>query len=485
MRPTQVTKAHGQHLYETVAHRITGMIEAGTLRVGDRVPSVRHFSHQQGVSVSTVLQAYRVLENQGWVEARPQSGYYVRRTARTLPAEPEISQPSGDVTPVEVKDVILQFFKAAQQPGVVQMGAALGDPASFPTRALSRALSTAGKRHRDTGNANDLPPGNLALRTQIARRAVESGCALAPDDIVITTGCTEALQLCLRAVAKPGETILIESPTYHTTLQVIESLGLCALEIPTHPREGVSLEALEYALDHEKVAACLLMPTIHNPLGSCMPVESKKRLMKLLAERDIPLIEDDVWGDTGFEAPRPPAVKSYDEDGLVLLCSSFSKTIAPGYRVGWVAPGRYRQQLEYLKLVSSLANPSLPSLAVAEFLENGGYDHHLRTIRRLHAEQVQATFELLEEYFSQQYFPGGIRVTRPAGGQVLWVELPENIDTVKLFQVALRENICIAPGAMFSAKGKFRNFMRLYCGHHDRSTTESAVEKLAHLAREM
>jgi DNA-binding transcriptional MocR family regulator len=473
-----VTEQHlgEQRLYEAVAGRITGMIEGGTLRVGDRVPSVRHLSTQQNVSVSTVLQAYRTLENRGWIEARPQSGYYVRRTARTLPPEPEMSQPPLHPMPVAVCELVMQFFRAAQQPGIIQMGAAIGDSSSFPTRQLSRALSTVARRHRDEGNAYDLPPGNHALRVQIARRAIEAGCTLTPDDIVVTTGCTEALNLCLRAVAKPGDTILLESPTYYSALQIIESLGLCALEVPTHPREGISLEAMEYALEQEKVAACLLMPNVHNPLGSCMSVESKKRLVQLRAAREIPLIEVDVWGDTSFDATRPPCVKSYDQAGMVLLCSSFSKTIAPGYRVGWVAPGRFKEKVEYLKLVGSLANPSLPSLAIAEFLENGGYDHHLRTIRRLHSEQVQCTIELLE-----QHFPADTRVTRPSGGQVVWVELPEDVDTVALFQRALQQGICIAPGAMFSAKGKYRNFLRLYCGHHDPLTVERAVRSLAHL----
>lgn len=469
-----------QLLYESAAKRITDMIEGGTLRLGDRVPSVRRFSIQQKVSVSTVLQAYRALENQGWIEARPQSGYYVRRTGRTFPPEPEMSQPSLEPIPVTVGDLVLQFFHAAQRPDVVQMGAALGDPASFPSRQLNRALAKVARECGDAGNAYDLPPGNHALRVQIARRAMETGCTLTPDDIVITTGCTEALNLCLRAVGKAGDTILLESPTYYSALQIIESLGMRALEVPTHPREGISLEALEYVLEHEKIAACLLMPNLHNPLGSCMPVENRKRLVQLLAEREVPLIEDDVWGDTVFHTPRLPCAKSYDEKGLVLLCSSFSKTIAPGYRVGWIAPGRYRQQIEYLKLVGSLANPSLPSLAIAELLENGGYDHHLRTIRRLHAERVQHTIELLE-----QHFPAGTRVTRPCGGLVVWIELPLPVDTAELFQIALREGICIAPGAMFSAKGKYRNFLRLYCGHHDLATTERAIRKLAQLIERM
>jgi len=466
----------GKNLYESVADHIIALIKGGTLRVGDRVPSVRHLSQQQQVSISTVLQAYRVLENRGWIEARPQSGYYVLRTQHVRAPEPEVSQPQLDITPVEVKELIRQFYHAAQQPGIIQMGAAIGTPTNFPSRQLARAASGVARQFRTEGNSYDLPPGNFALRTQIAKRAMESGCQLTPNDIIITTGCTEALNLCLRALAQPGEVILIESPTYLTTLQIIESLGLRTLEIPTHPREGIDLSTLEYVLEREKIAACLLMPGVHNPLGCSMPIAHIRQLVKLLAAHDIPLIEDDVWGDTYFGESRPPTAKSFDTSGSVLLCSSFSKTIAPGYRIGWVAPGRYFQEVEYLKFVSSLANPSLPSLAIAEFLENGGYDHHLRRLRRHNREKVLFMTELLE-----RYFPEGTRITRPIGGEVVWVELPGKINTTHLFTRALREGICIGPGSIFSAKGKYTNCLRLYCGHHEPDITQKAIQQLATL----
>jgi DNA-binding transcriptional MocR family regulator len=466
-----------QKLYEQVASRIAGMIESGTLRVGDRVPSVRSLSVQQRVSVSTVLQAYRTLENQGWLEARPQSGYYIRRAKRSMPPEPEMSQPALQATPVTISELVMQLLQTKNQPGMIQMGAAVGDPSSFPARQLNRAMLAAVKKYPDEINGYDIAPGSPVLRQQIARRMMEAGCTLTADDIVITTGATEALNLCLRAVAECGDTILLESPTYYSVLQILESLGLRALELPTHPREGLSLQALEYALEREKIAACLLMPSFHNPLGSCMPEANRRQLVKMLAAREIPLIEDDVWGDTCFQAPRPRAVKSYDEEGLVLFCSSFSKTIAPGYRVGWAAPGRWQHKVEYLKMVTSMANPTLPSLAIAEFLENGGYDHHLRHIRRINAEKVQDTIEMLEKYF-----PEGTKSTRPLGGQFLWVELPPKADTLELYADALRHGIAFTPGALFKAKDKYRNCLRLYVGHHDRATTERAIQKLGELA---
>ncbi len=462
--------------YEEVAGHIVDVIEGGTLRIGERLPSVRQMSCQQNVSITTVLHAYRLLENRGWIEARPQSGYYVLRSRQSVVAEPSVPQLDLDVTTVEVKELIRQFYAATRIPGVVQMGAAVGAPNRFPSRHLARAMSRAARDFRDESNAYDLPPGHRSLRTQIARRAMESGCHLTPDEIVVTTGCTEALNLCLRALTKPGDVILIESPTYHTTLQIIESLGLRALEIPTHPRHGIELTTLEYVLEREKIAACLLMPGMHNPLACSMARESIVQLIELLSKHEVPLIEDDVWGDIYFGASRPPTAKSYDKTGNVLLCSSFSKTIAPGYRVGWVAPGRYYNEVEYLKLVSSAANPTLPSLAIAEFLENGGYDHHLRSLRREASHSVSRCIEMVE-----RYFPTDTRMTRPMGGEFLWIELPEEVNTTQLFTRALAAGICIAPGAIFSAQGRFNNYLRLYCTYHEEEVLEAAIRRVAML----
>ena len=462
--------------YEEVASHMVEMIRGGTLPIGERLPSVRQTSRQQNVSITTVLHAYRLLENRGWIEARPQSGYYVLRSRESVPPEPSVPQLNLDITSVAVKELIRQFYAATRIPGIIQMGAAVGAPSRFPTRQLARAIARVARDFRDEGNAYDLPPGSRSLRAQIARRAMESGCHLTPDEIVITTGCTEALNLCLRAVARPGDVILLESPTYHTTLQLIESLGLRALEIPAHPGHGIELSTLEYVLERETIAACLLMPGMHNPLACSMTRENISRLVELLARHNVPLIEDDVWGDIYFSPVRPPSAKSYDKTGNVMLCSSFSKTIAPGYRVGWAAPGRFFSEVEYLKLVSSAANPTLPSLAIADFLENGGYDHHLRGLRRETAHIVSRCIEMVE-----RYFPSGTRITRPQGGEFLWIELPEGINTTQLFTRALSVGICIAPGAMFSAQGKFNNYLRLYCTYHSEDVLEAAIRRMAAL----
>ena len=472
------TESREEKRYEEISRQIRELISSGTLRPGERIPSVRRFSQQRSVSISTVLQAYRVLESEGVIEARPQSGYFVRPKVWVAPAEPEISRPVSAATEVNVSELAMRVMQATRDPSLVRFGAALPSPELLPTAQLNRAMAAAGRRNPETGNSYDVAPGHLGLRVQIARRALDSGCTLAVDDIVTTFGGMEALTLCLRAVAQAGDTIAIEAPTYFGILQCIESLGMKALEIPTHPRDGVSLEALAFALETQPVKACLFVLNFNNPLGSCMPDENKRRLVEMLAEREIPLIEDDLYGDLSFAPQRPKTAKSFDKHGLVLLCDSFSKTLAPGYRVGWTAPGRYKERVEHLKLVSTIATTTLTQMAIADFLANGGYSNHLRKVRRHYAEQVAMVTRAICEYF-----PEGTKVTRPAGGQVLWVELPERIHALELFQRALAEKISIAPGPIFSAKMRFQNFIRLNCSNPWSPAIEDALRRLGKLMK--
>jgi DNA-binding transcriptional MocR family regulator len=318
-----------------------------------------------------------------------------------------------------------------------------------------------------------------ALRTQIAQRAVNAGCSLSPNDIQITSGGIEAIDLCLHAVCRPGDIVATESPTYFGTLQLLEVHGLRALEIPTHPHEGISLEALEFAIEHNPIRAVLVISNFNNPLGSQIPDEKKKELVKLLARHDIPLIENDVSGEIYFGDKRPLVCKAFDTKGLVMLLSSFSKDISPGLRIGWVAPGRYRSELEWLKFTVSVASPTLPQIVVAQFLESGGYDQHLRRIRREYARNV----ELLSDAV-MRYFPEGLRLTRPSGGFVLWVRLPENVDSLELYKIARERGITLAPGYVFSATHQFSNFIRLNAAEFNYSI-ERALEHLGMMIKEL
>ncbi len=468
------------HLYEQVADDIARLIEKGTFRPGERVPSVRKLNVKMGVSMSTVLQAYVLLEDRGLIEARPQSGYYVRLHPRELPPEPRTSKPPLAACNVDVSMLAAEVHEAAMNPDNVPLGAATGSPELLPSHKLNRLLALIARRSVLTTNLYDSPQGNRELRHQIARRSLDWGCHLTSEEIVTTFGCTEALNLCLRAVTKPGDTVAVESPIYFGFLQMLESLQLKALEIPTHPRDGMSLEALERMLRRKKIAACFVSANFQNPLGGCMPDKNKKALVEMLSRRSIPLLEDDVFGDLYFGADRPKAVKAFDRNGWVLLCSSFSKTISPGFRVGWTAPGRFLDQVRRLKLTNSISTATLPQMAIAEMMLNGGYERHLRHLRKIYAGQVQFMSQAL-----CKYFPEGTKITRPMGGHVLWVEMPKSVDSLELYRRALEKNISVVPGPLFSPKRHFRNFIRLNCGYPWSERIERALITLGQIAAKM
>lgn len=467
-------------LYEQVAQSVEKLIRSGTLRAGDRVPSVRRASEQHGVSVTTVVQAYLALEDRGLIEARPKSGFFVRAQLQGRAQEPQISTPPSAVTAVSVGGLQSRLFQAARMPGVIAFGNAAPDPELLPTEKLNRTLAAMSRRSGARGVSYDMPPGAGSLRREIARRLLDAGSTLSPQDIITTSGGTEALILCLRAVTNPGDIVAVESPTYFGVLHVLEELKLHAVEIPMHPATGMDLDALERVLKKEKVAACVAVPNFSNPLGSLMPDENKQRLVEMLARREVPLIEDDIFGELHYGVHRPRVTQSYDEKGLVMLCSSFSKTLAPGYRVGWVAPGRYLKKVQSLKLITTLATATLPELAIAEFLANGGYDHYLRSVRRTYEDLVERVSAAIAATF-----PEPVKISRPKGGFLIWVELPEKVDALRLDDMALEEKISIAPGPMFSAEQGFRNFIRISCAHAWSPRIERAIARLGALVKRM
>ena len=465
------------HLYEQMAGKIHQLIERGTLRPGDRVPSVRKLSEQHDVSIATVLQAYMLLEDKGLIEARPQSGYYVRPRFRELLAEPAKTEPPATACCVNICNLVTRILHAFDDPNVVPLGAGIASPELFPSEKLHRVLASVARQHGGSVNRYEKPAGTLEFRRQIARRSLDWGCALNADDIVGTIGCMEAINLSLRAVAKPGDSIAVESPTFFGVLQIIESLGMKAVEVGTYPRQGMCLDELAAALRRHKIAAVILTPNFHNPLGALMPDEKKKAVVEMLAKKEIPLIEDDIYGDLQHEGPRPRAAKAFDKNGLVLLCGSVSKTLAPGFRVGWCVPGRFKERVELLKFANTCSSPLLPQLAIAEFLQNGGYDHHLRSIRKSYAQQVRLMHEAIAKYF-----PEGTKVTQPKGGFLLWVELPKGVNTLDLFEKAAEQKVSIAPGPLFSPKLSYKNFLRINCGYPFTPQIEHAVMTIGRLA---
>ncbi len=469
----------GGPVYQRLAGLLEDMIQSRSLRAGDRMPSVRQFSAQQRVSVPTALQAYVTLETRGLIEARPKSGFYVRARQADLTPEPmPLLAAPKIVTPREADPVEALLGDHANSK-LVPFGAALPGAELLPGVKLTRTMAAIGRRLGANSIDYDMTPGSETFRRELARRSLDWGCALPADDFIVTVGATEAVSLALRTTCQPGDTVVVESPTYFGLMGMMRELQLNALPIPVNCTDGIDLEMLEKALRKTRVAACVLIPNIHNPVGFIMPDERKRQLIEICRKRNVAVIEDDTYADLQHEGPRPRCLKAF-APGEVILCGSYSKKLAPGYRVGYIAAGQWQARVRRLKQASTLNGALLPTLAVAEFLKNGGYDRYLRSVRQSYRQQVAQMKEAIVESF-----PEGICLSRPRGGYLLWCELPGKVDAFQLFRRAREAGISIAPGPMFSPTGEFRNFVRINCGYPWSAPIERAVGILGHLTRQL
>ena len=465
--------------YENLAEQIAEMIRSGVLSPGDKAPSVRQASTRFGVSPSTVFQAYYLLESRGLVRARERSGYYVCENVQKLLPEPTPTNPAVTSTEVAVSDLVFSVLDAVSDSDIAPLGAAFPASHLFPLQRLGQSLCRANRGITPASGVKNLSPGNEGLRRAIARRYMTAGMSVSADEIIITNGALEGLTLALQTLTKPGDIVAIESPGFYAALQTIQLLNLRAIEIPMNPNEGLDLEVLEDVLEKNNISACWCMTSLQNPLGSTMSQPGKRALVELLGKHNVPLIEDDVYGELYFGNTYPQPAKQFDREGLVVHCGSFSKSLAPGYRIGWVIPGRYFEEIRRAKLTTSLSASVPAQLAIADYLQRGQYDRHLRKLRNtLEDQQTEMAAAIAS------YFPKGTKVSRPLGGYFLWLELPEGIDTMALYQRSLGEGINFAPGPIFSASGEYRNCMRLNYGL-PRDCIGPAIKTLGKLASAM
>lgn len=467
-------------LYERVASLVEKQIASGTLRTNERIPSVRSMSRAAKVSVSTVVQAYVHLESLGLIEARPQSGFYVRPPSPTVlpPPRPKLTRSRR---PISVATEVLDTCREAlSRTDIVPLNGAFTSPALYPNRRLNNLIREVLRDHPLHTGQLFAPPGNAELRRQIAKRMALAGAPTDPDHVVITGGTMDAITLSLQVLCQPGDTVLVESPTYFGLLQAIEHLRLKVVEVPNRPGEGIDVDAVRAIARDTRLAAAVLMPNFNNPVGALTSDEAKRDIVAALADKEVPIIEDDIYGDLHYGSRRPPSMRAFDEAGLVISCGSVSKTIALGYRIGWAVTPAFHADLSRAKFYSSVACPTLQQHVLARYYASGGYDRYLRGVRASLASNSQACIDAIA-----RYFPEGTRASRPAGGLVTWVELPRNVDGTELFKTALASRIGIAPGLVFSAKAEYRNYIRLSCGLPWTTTIERALEKLGKLVTSM
>lgn len=463
-------------IYAEISNNIARLIKSEVLKPGDRLPSVRMLCEEHNISMNTAKRIFLELEAQSLIESKPQSGYFVSQLPFQKLPLPSISKPGAVTRYNEPEDLIRKVYSHMGSNKLTQFSIAVPSGALLPLAKLNKEMVQATRELRGGGAAYEMLQGNEKLRRMVASRALTWGAGMQEDDLITTSGGMDALSLCLMAVGKPGDTIAIESPCYPGILQLAVSLRLKVLELPTHPTTGIQIDALKKAIP--KIDLCLLVPNFNTPLGSCMPDENKREVVALLSKHGIPLIEDDVYGDLYFGTQRPKCCKTFDTEGNVLWCSSISKTLAPGYRVGWIAPGKYKEKILKLKLVHAISSTAITQEVVANFLKSARYDHHLRQLRRT----VQSNYQNYLNAIAQ-FFPEGTKTSRPQGGLALWVEFPNGIDTLELYELALKQHISIAPGRMFTLQNQFQHCMRLCFGLPWTDDLQLKLKKLGNLAK--
>ena len=466
-------------LYQRIAQQLAEDIQRGVYRPGERVPSVRKLSVQLGVSHATVLQAYATLEDQGMIRARPQSGYYVHQSPALIAPTPEIAQVERPAL-VTRASIINQVLLEGRREGVFPLGAAVPHVEYLPVRALHQQIAKVTRFQSPRAFSYMFSPGYEPLRRQIAIRMRDAGVVVDPAEVVVTHGCVDAMQMALRVITRPGDLIAVESPTYYGWLQLAEVLGLKVIEIPCDPTTGLSLEALQLAARQWPIKALLLTARLSNPMGGTLPAERQHQLLRLASDYDLQIIEDDIYGELLFEQGSSKALKAFDRDGRVIYCSSFSKTLAPGVRIGWVISPSHQAEIERLQTFTTHSACSVTQMGVAAYLENGGYDRHLRSVRQEYRKNLSA-FQLAV----QQYFPAGTQMTRPKGGFVLWVSLPAKVNTQELHLRALQHGISIVPGLVFSNTEQFNHCIRLNCAVPWNKDAERALMALGLLATQL
>lgn len=444
-------------LYLKIAKVIEEQIDSETLKLGDKLPSIRTIQRIYNVSINTAKQAFLELESKSLVESRPKSGYFVSKTSRRKFSLPTAGKLKSSLEEKNPQDLISKIFETLKDKDIRQFSLGVPDKSLLPIAKLNKGMISALRNLDDSGTGYEPVQGSVNLRRAIAKWSLVLDGKLSADDIVTTSGTMNAIYNCLLAVTQRGDTIAVETPVYFGILHVAKSIGLDVIEIPNHPLTGVDLEALKRVLP--KITACCFISNFSNPLGCLMPDDHKKELVNMLTEYNIPLIEDDLYGDLFFGTERPKPCKAFDEAGIVLWCGSVSKTLAPGYRVGWVAAGKYKDRIIRQKLLQTISTPSLYQEVIADFMEHGRYDHHLRTLRAKLYNGCMQFQRAIEDYF-----PQNTKISQPQGGFMLWLELDKKIDTAKLYDIAINQKISFAPGRMFSLHDQYNNYMRLNFG---------------------
>lgn len=463
------TATKAARLWEVVSTWLIEQISNGTLSDGERLPSIRTLSRQFKVSVSTVQRALDHLERMGMAQTIPRSGCFV--------VSPSTTEKTYDFTGVDVRvDKLVALMLAdAARPETYTLGSAVLGQRLSPDALLKRCVAAVAREEEGVSTFSP-PPGCLDLRKQIAGMMMSRGVLCAPDDVVVTAGDTVAMELGLMATGRAGDRVIVEDPTYFGILQAIEHVGMRAVPIKTCPVEGIDLEIVERALNNGPYAAVFLNPTLQNPLGFVMPVYRRRKLVEMAAQAGVTVIEDDVFFDHLWPEQQVPAVKSFDQENVV-YCSSFTKTIAPGFRVGWCIPGKHKEAILAQMFGRNLSVSSLPQQVLATFMRRGYTDDHIVNLR----QHLSVSGKKLADTVNDA-FPSGTVYQPPVAGFVHWITLPDSVDMKRFHHLVKQGQIVIADGQIFSARNAAEHGVRICLADGFSEKTRLLIAEVGHCA---
>lgn len=456
---------------EQLAHSIRQLIESGTLNAHEKLPSLRDQVQRSGFSLMTVMNAYQELESQGLIYSKEKSGYFVSEQIAThLPEQYSVVSLNSKV---EINSLVFQYLKATHSDAVAPFGSSVPDSKLLYSPKLIQIMAQHARRRASYEQNSSLPPGNLELRQLIAQRYCMQGIQTDPDDIVITSGCLDALNLSLQALVKPGDYILLQQTIFFGAWQAAERLGLKVITIPEHPQHGFDLEAFEQVIQTYPIKVCWLMLNAHNPIGFTVSDDIKYKIAKLLHEHQIYLIEDDVYRELFYHGQKPLPVKYFDQQNLVLHCSSFSKILGGSFRVGWVYAGKFSNRIQLLQLMSTVSVNTLAQNVLVDFLSSHHYEKHLRSLR-LTLERYKKQYY----HYLKQNLPTSCEVYYYPSGYFLWVKLPSTLDSMQVYEDLIQQDIGIAPSPLFSIFPAQQHYLRINCSFEWNTKIQSALDQM-------
>ncbi|MBD1910815.1 MULTISPECIES: PLP-dependent aminotransferase family protein [unclassified Leptolyngbya] len=433
-------------VYLQIRDRISHLINSGGLRPGDRLPSIREMARNVNVNKLTVIEAYSVLEADGLIYARQGAGYFINTEPLTRPRGASTFAPDQQVIipPNEIPSFLTvsnAVLRAEAQPGTIRLSSGFPQPTGIED--VQRIARRAVKNVADALFRHNHPQGEPALRSQIAQLLMQLGLAVKPDDLLVTNGSLQALALITQHFIQPGDWVVVESPTFHGYLSILQQAGARVIGIPM-TAEGMNLDLLEQYLQSHHPKLIYTISTLHNPTGITTSLAHRRRLLDLAERYNCRVVEDNAYERLNFE-PTPPPIKAMDESDRVIYIGTFSKTLMPALRVGYaMITGEHNQALIERKMLHDMHVSVMSQAIISEYLASGHYRRRLNQLLSLNQQNRCVMLRALETHF-----PAEASWTVPIGGVFLWVQLPPHISVQRVAEEAAAQKVLVGTGTAF------------------------------------